>query len=113
MDREYREILKEVRKEWDELEQTYRIPYYPHISVGWDNNPRFSSFRPEIMKGNTPEAFEKGLQMAKEYLEHHPQQVPLVTINSWNEWTETSYLEPDDYYGYGYLQAIKRVFLEE
>ena len=34
---------------------------------------------------------------------------PLITINSWNEWTETSYLEPDDLYGYGYLEAIKDV----
>ena len=31
-------------------------------------------------------AFEKGLHMAKEYLDRHPQQAPLVTINSWNEW---------------------------
>ncbi len=37
---------------------------------------------------------------------------PLITVNSWNEWTETSYLEPDDLYGYGYLEAIKRVFCE-
>ena len=50
--------------------------------------------------------------MAKRYLAQHPGQVPLVTINSWNEWTETSYLQPDDLYGYGYLEAIKAVFGE-
>ena len=43
----------------------------------------------------------------------HPEQPPLVTLNSWNEWTETSYLQPDDLYGYGYLDAVKRVFLED
>jgi hypothetical protein len=36
----------------------------------------------------------------------------VITINSWNEWTETSYLQPDNLYGYGYLEAVKRVFAE-
>ena len=50
---------------------------------------------------------------AKEYVDTHDLPAPLITINSWNEWTETSYLQPDDLYGYGYLEAIKRVFVEE
>jgi len=37
---------------------------------------------------------------------------PFITVNSWNEWTETSYLQPDDLYGYGYLEAIKEVFTD-
>ena len=53
------------------------------------------------------------LQVAKAYADAHPGQPPLITVNSWNEWTETSYLEPDDLYGYGYLEAIRRVFTEE
>ena len=24
---------------------------------------------------------------------------PFITVNSWNEWTETSYLQPDNLYG--------------
>ena len=51
--------------------------------------------------------------MAKKYADEHPNQAPLITINSWNEWTETSYLEPDDLYGYGYLEAVKKVFVDE
>ena len=51
--------------------------------------------------------------MAKEYVDAHPEQAPLVTINSWNEWTETSYLLPDNVNGYGYLDAIKKVFKDE
>ena len=37
----------------------------------------------------------------------------LITINSWNEWTEGSYLEPDQHFGFGYLEAIRRVFCPE
>ena len=33
-------------------------------------------------------------------------------IIPWNEWTEMSYLEPDDVYGYGYLEAIRDVFTD-
>ena len=58
----------------------------------------------------TPEQIERALRMAKDYADRHPGQPPLITINSWNEWTESSYLEPDDLYGYGYLEAVKRVF---
>ena len=51
--------------------------------------------------------------MAKEYIDKYDVNPPLVTVNSWNEWTETSYLEPDDVNGYGYLEAIQRVFKNE
>ena len=88
----------------------YDIPYFPHVSCGWDNNPRFRHFRENITTNNTPENIKKALEKAKDYLDRHPELPPLVTVNSWNEWTETSYLEPDDLYGYGYLEAIRSVF---
>ena len=113
IDRDYTEALTDVAAVWERLEAECDIPYFPHVSCGWDNNPRFHSFRPGILKNNTPAAFEKGLRLAKDYLDRHPEIPPLVTINSWNEWTEASYLEPDDLYGYGYLEAIRRVFTEE
>ena len=113
IDRDYTEILADVKKEWGRIDREYSVPYFPHISCGWDNNPRFRRFRGGIVKNNTPENIKKGMEMAKEYLDNHSEQTPLVTVNSWNEWTETSYLEPDDLYGYGYLEAIKEVFLDE
>ena len=113
IDRDYNEILDDVKREWARIDNDYKMPYFPHVSCGWDNNPRFRKFRWGIVKNNTPEAFERGMRMAKEYIDSHPDRAPLVTVNSWNEWTETSYLEPDDLYGYGYLEAIKRVFSED
>ncbi len=112
IDRDYNEVMEDVKREWKKIDLRCPVPYFPHISCGWDNNPRFKKFRPGIIKNNTPENFEKALRAAKEYADRHQNNVPLITINSWNEWTETSYLEPDDLYGYGYLDAIKRVFVE-
>lgn len=112
IDNDYEKILKDVEREWSRIEKEYTVAYFPHISCGWDNNPRFRKFRRGIVKNNIPENIRKGLQMAKDYLDRHPEQTPLVTVNSWNEWTETSYLQPDDLYGYGYLKAIQSVFKE-
>lgn len=110
IDRDYNEIINDVKDEWNKIEETYKTPYYPSISLGWDNNPRFMDFKPGVTKNNTPENIEKALKMAKKYTDTHPGQPPLVIINSWNEWTETSYLQPDDIYGYGYLEAVKKIF---
>ena len=113
VNRDYMEILPDVKKEWDKIDRKFDIPYFPHVSVGWDNNPRFNAYVQPEMKGTTPENIEKGFAMAKEYADSHPDQPKLITVNSWNEWTETSYLQPDDVNGYGYLEAIRRVFKGE
>lgn len=110
IDRDYEEIIQDVKKEWDLVRKEYTIPYFPHVSVGWDNNPRFKEFRKGIVKNNTPENFKKALRNAKKFADAN--NVSLITVNSWNEWTETSYLEPDNLYGYGYLEAIKKVFVQ-
>jgi hypothetical protein len=111
IDRDYAEIIPDMVAEWALMDKMYDIPYFPHVSIGWDNNPRYQTFRPGVVKNNTPELFRQALELARNYVDKHPGQPPLITINSWNEWTETSYLQPDDLYGYGYLEAVKQVFM--
>jgi hypothetical protein len=87
--------------------------YFAHASVGWDTNPRYPAGSVQtVAKDSTPAKFEGVLRQAKEWCDANtPAGYPkLITINSWNEWTEGSYLEPDTHFGYGYLEAIKRVF---
>jgi hypothetical protein len=108
---DYLNIIETVKKEWAKIDKEFDMPYYPHISIGWDNSPRTG--QSAVVKNNTPANFEKALRIAKDYADAHPKQTPLITINSWNEWTETSYLQPDNVNGYGYLEAVKKVFLDQ
>ena len=108
MDAEYKDIVKNAVKEWNKLDKEFDVPYYPHVSIGWDNSPR--TRESAVSRNNTPEEFQKALQAAKDFVDARPDLHPLITINSWNEWTETSYLQPDNIYGYGYLEAVRNVF---
>jgi len=119
MNRDYREIVADVVKDWDTYKNESTLPYFPHVSVGWDNTPRYLSHhlgdpvKGAVVKNNTPENVELAFRAAKKYVDEHPTQPPLITVNSWNEWTETSYLQPDDLYGYGYLEKIQDVFVKD
>ncbi|MDR1337019.1 MAG: glycoside hydrolase family 99-like domain-containing protein [Tannerella sp.] len=108
VNRDYNEIMEDVKKDWARIDATFDLVYYPHISIGWDNSPRTGTSA--VVRNNTPENFEKALRAAKAYTDAHPGQAPLITINSWNEWTETSYLQPCNVFGYGYLEAVRNVF---
>ena len=113
IDREYNDIMMDVEKDWNSIANSYKATYHPHVSIGWDSTPRAKGMIPGIVKSSNPENFEKALVKAKKFVDAHPNQVPLITINSWNEWTETSYLMPCNMYGYGFLEAVKNVFVEE
>jgi hypothetical protein len=116
---EYSEVQEKYFVFCNQYVQTTNKPYYYNVTVGWDATPRCggnSAFKNEgypcmpIMKNNTPENFQIALQTAKEWTDKNNKSNKVITINSWNEWTEGSYLEPERMYGYKYLEAIKNVF---
>jgi len=95
------------------------ILYTPNVSMGWDASPRcMQSDRFElhnypwtpVFVGNTPAAFQQQLQTAKAFLDSYNPTHKILVLNSWNEWTEGSYLLPEKKYGDAYLKAIKAVF---
>ena len=113
-DGDYGELTDEYAQYVGSFPAESPVPYYPNLSLGWDNNVRFEKFIPGVVTGNTPERVREACEKIKAItdagLANGSLRVPLVTVNSWNEWTETSYLQPDDLYGYGYLEAIRDVF---
>ena len=90
--------------------------YFAHASVGWDTNPRYPAdiAMPTVLN-STPGKFKDSLKRAKEWTDRNakPGVPKLITVNSWNEWTEGSYLEPDTHFKFGYLEAVKEVFSKE
>ena len=114
---DYAVWAKAAAKRFDvALNELKPAAFFAHASVGWDQNPRYPPGKavPTVLD-STPAKFEVALRRAKDWTDRNvPPGLPkLVTINSWNEWTEGSYLEPDQHFGFGYLEAIRRVFCPE
>jgi hypothetical protein len=109
-----------MKKYWNDFVQQFPdILYTPNVSMGWDASPRCmqtDKFEQRdypwttVFTGNTPQSFQKQLSEAKKFLDSYRPKHKIVVLNSWNEWTEGSYLLPEKKYGDAYLKAIKTVF---
>lgn len=86
-----------------------RTPDRENIFLGaftnWDNTPRHK-YNGRIIHGSNPRKFQEYIetQMKKSALLSNN----IIIINAWNEWSEAAYLEPDEEWGYGYLEAVKK-----
>lgn len=96
---------------WSRYDADFPATYFPHVTIGWDTNPRRVNHDANHVTGNTPNRFAEYLWRARSHLDRNPMKPKLITLNSWNEWPEGSYLEPDTLYGMDYLEAVKDVML--
>lgn len=78
----------------------------PGAFVDWDNTARRGD-RGSVFVGASPEKFEKYMteQIARTRDVYHKD---MLFLFAWNEWAECGYMEPDERYGYAYLEALKR-----
>jgi lipopolysaccharide biosynthesis protein len=82
---------------------------YPAVMPMWDNTAR-RNHRGTIFHGSTPELYERWLAGTVSAVRNRDDlDRKMVFINAWNEWGEGTYLEPDSYWGYAYLQATRDV----
>lgn len=97
----YPEVVK--FNENDLEEAPYRL--FKTVFPSWDNEPRRPG-RGTIFAGSTPKLYQRWLETISRWtIESIPAEERFVFINAWNEWAEGAHLEPDQYYGYAYLQA--------
>ncbi|MBQ7608596.1 MAG: glycoside hydrolase family 99-like domain-containing protein [Desulfovibrionaceae bacterium] len=79
---------------------------------GWDNTPRKKD-KGIVFIDEFPEVFEASLKYLKTYTEIElPKNMQYIFVNAWNEWGEGCHIEPDQKYGFTYLEIIKRLFGE-
>ncbi|WP_034922755.1 glycoside hydrolase family 99-like domain-containing protein [Gillisia sp. CAL575] len=82
--------------------------YIPCVFPNWDNSAR-SGKKSLIFKNSNPETWKRHLTNNVVELLDNPENPPFIFIKSWNEWAEGNYLEPDVRFGYGWLEAVKKV----
>ena len=73
----------------------------------WDNSARRLSFcGGDIFFGLSPICYKQWLSdLIKWTTKNKSKKESFIFINAWNEWAEGAHLEPDNRYGYAYLQA--------
>ncbi len=97
----------------DYAEKCEECPDQPWLQMrgvmpGWDNTPRRSAHA-HLFHGNSPASYGRWLHDAMRWTlarKRSPDE-RLLFINAWNEWGEGAYLEPDQRYGYAFLQATR------
>jgi lipopolysaccharide biosynthesis protein/glycosyltransferase involved in cell wall biosynthesis len=89
----------------------YRKPEYKllrGVTPSWDNTARRKN-KGTVFHHSSPKLFTKWLTNAfsDTLCRIDDQDEQIVFINAWNEWAEGAHLEPDQRYGYAWLQAVR------
>ena len=79
---------------------------YPTLLPQWDRTPRAGS-KTEIVTGTSPEKFQHYTEQAIRLIANKQPEHQILFLKAWNEWGEGDYVEPDEKFGHGWLQAIR------
>jgi glycosyltransferase involved in cell wall biosynthesis/SAM-dependent methyltransferase len=78
------------------------------VMPSWDNTARMQN-QGTIWAHSNPQFYCRWLHRAVLQTRRHSNpDERLIFINSWNEWAEGAHLEPDERYGYAWLNATRR-----
>jgi Glycosyltransferase WbsX len=115
---DYTERFTRRQREWPDFAAATGLPSYPSVAPGWDATPRAADFGAEkprkypwspVIVNEHPRAFQQALENALGYARaNEPDAMKqLVFVASLNEWSEGHYLEPDERFGLGWLEAVR------
>jgi lipopolysaccharide biosynthesis protein len=93
------------KKYW---EKTFDFKLFHGVFPSWDSTARKAYSEGSVFHGLSPEKYRDWLSSCIQLTKsNHHSSERFVFINAWNEWAEGAHLEPDQRYGYAYLQATK------
>lgn len=99
---------------WEKIVQVRvdsKLTTFPGAFTDWDNTARYKE-RATIFRGASPAVFGRWFAKLVKSMPQRNLPENFIFINAWNEWSECAYLEPDERYGYQYLEEVKRVLAE-
>lgn len=97
----YSDIMKKML-----FEENRKENCYPMICPGYDCTSRRGK-KARIYKNPTPQAFQEHVHKTLEYITDKQDEHKLIFLDSWNEWGEGNYMEPDTKWGHAYLDALR------
>jgi hypothetical protein len=117
----YDDLMAKHEEHWAAMGRA-ELPHDPIVTMGWDVTPRCENyltwpFPPSprsghhdypymsVVRGNTPNRFREMCRKAAAFAKKKHSNA--IVINAWNEWTEGSYLLPEERTGTAYLEAIR------
>lgn len=101
--------------DYDELNRYYLGTkkgknHYRGVFLWYDDTPRRREWS-ALVDNFTPDKFQ--YYLSENIKKSKEEGNDLLFINAWNEWGEGAYLEPDQRYGFRYLEAVKNAIQME
>ncbi|BCM25279.1 glycosyltransferase WbsX family protein [Methyloradius palustris] len=90
-----------------EIRPDNKLTTYPGAFVDWDNTARYKK-RATIFRGATPERFYFWMKKLVGTMSERKLPQNFIFLNAWNEWSEGTYLEPDEKTSHQYLEALEK-----
>ena len=85
---------------------------YPSIIPQWDRTPRIGK-KAVVYTNSTPDKFKQHILNALHTIKTKQPEHQILFLRAWNEWAEGNYVEPDQHFGHGYLNAIHNALTEQ
>ncbi|MGD9493693.1 MAG: glycoside hydrolase family 99-like domain-containing protein [Bacteroidales bacterium] len=84
---------------------------HPTLLPNWDRSARSGKFA-TIYSNSTPELFAKHLDDALNIVSQKDYEHRILFLQSWNEWAEGNFVEPDLKFGRKYIDVLKSKLLQ-